>query len=199
MAADKQKKEKGAMAFIIVVLLLTLVGAGTGLAVGSLLQSDSVTASPDDTGESPIESASAGNAEKPAAGDHGGDHGAPAEHASADGTNDALEEEEVEAEPDPGTMKAVPFPPVLTTLAEPKGKWIRVEGSILVSTESHDPPELLAERSGEQILSYLRTLRLDQIEGPSGMLGLREDLNEMIKVLSKGEAKGVLIHGLIVE
>ena len=66
-------------------------------------------------------------------------------------------------------------------------------------SEAEDSPEVLAERSGEQILTYLRSLRLDQIEGPSNVLGFREDLNEMLRVLSKGQVKGILINGLVVE
>jgi flagellar FliL protein len=48
-------------------------------------------------------------------------------------------------------------------------------------------------------LTYLRTLRLDQLEGPSGILGLRDDLNATVMALSNGEVRGVLIHGLVVE
>jgi flagellar FliL protein len=96
-------------------------------------------------------------------------------------------------------LKIVPFPPVLTTLSEPRGKWIRVEGSILITPEASQQPEILAEKSGEQILAYLRSLRLDQLEGPSGLLAIRSDLNETVSTLSGGQVKGVLIHGIVVE
>ena len=72
-------------------------------------------------------------------------------------------------------------------------------GSILITAEAEEPPEVLAERSGEQILTYLRSLRLDQLEGPTSILGLREDLTEMLRVLSKGQVKGILINGLVIE
>ena len=169
MTNAKPAKDKSAMLFVVIVLLLSLVGAGAGFAVGSILQSGPLA------GNSVPE---AETVNKP-------------EAAEGDGEETELI--------DPHSLRVVPFPPVLTTLAEPKGKWIRLEGSIMITTDAEDPPEVLAERSGEQILTYLRSVRLDQIEGPTNVLGFREDLNEMLHVLSKGQVKGILINGLVVE
>jgi flagellar FliL protein len=183
MAAAKTGKNSGAMALIVVVLLLTLVGAGTGFAVGSLLSGEPA-------GKPPAATAQATDPTTAKADDG---HAAPGAEESADAAEGEPQEIETHA------VRTVPFPPVLTTLAEPKGKWIRLEGSIQVVLETEDSVELLSERSGEQILTYLRSLRLDQLEGPSGVLGLREDLNEMVQTLSNGQVRGVLVHGLVVE
>lgn len=179
------------MTTVVIVLLLTLVGAGVGFAVGTLLapgetakaagepaEGDTDTAAPSETAEHQPE---------------GGGH--PAGEAQA--TQD--EEEIVEEDILPKDLTVIPFPAVLTTLAEPKGKWIRVEGSILAKQGGEKSPELLAEESGERILAYLRTVRLDQLESPSGLLGLRDDLNETVRTLSDGHVHGVLIHGLVIE
>jgi flagellar protein FliL len=191
---DKTTKDKGPMMFIVVVLLLTLVGAGTGFAVGSLIQSgvenEAMTAG--------VDAAKPETVEKPEKKSKDA-HGAPAVGDGSGEAQDQNAEEEVVEVIDPHSLKTVPFPPVLTTLAEPKGKWIRLEGSILTTNETEDAPEILAERSGEQILAYLRSLRLDQLEGPANVLGLREDLTEMLQVLSNGQVKGILINGLVVE
>ena len=96
-------------------------------------------------------------------------------------------------------MKVMPFPPVLTTLAAPKGIWIRIEGSLLLAKETEDNPEILVEKAGTQILTYLRTARLAQIEGPSGFLHLREDLNNTVSALSGGQVREVLVHTMVVE
>ena len=69
----------------------------------------------------------------------------------------------------------------------------------MIRATSDKQPELLAEEAGEQILTYLRSIRLSQLESPSGILGLRDDLDETVKTLSGGEVRGVLIHGLVVE
>jgi flagellar FliL protein len=111
----------------------------------------------------------------------------------------AVPEEEMTEEYASDDVKITPFPPILTTLADPKGKWIRLEGSILIRSTSEKQPELLAEKAGEQILTYLRSVRLSQLESPSGILGLRDDLDETVRTLSEGEVRGVLIHGLVVE
>ena len=184
MAQAKAKKNNGAMNFIVIVALLTLVGAGTGFAVGALLRAEpraEAHAAAPDTVAAATETETGHAKEK--------------NSQTPDG---AGEEEPVEAI-DPRGVKAIPFPPVLTTLAEPVGAWIRLEGSILVATDTEDAPELLAEKAGEQILTYLRSVRLTQIEGPAGVLGLRGDLNETVKALSNGQVRGVLIHGLVVE
>ena len=172
---------------IVLALLLSLIGAGAGFAVGYLIVPEPPPAAalqkPQETGE----------AAKPSDG-HGEADGHAAAGTDATGTSGDANEEEEHID-----VRAVPFPPVLTTLAAPAGNWIRLEGSALLRTETDDPPELLAETAAEQILTYLRTVRLEQIEGPSGMLALREDIDEMVKVLSGEQVQGVLIHGLVVE
>jgi flagellar FliL protein len=194
MADMKPAKETSTMAFVVVALLLTLVGVGTGLAVGSIMQA---TATQDSKPVSAAAAEAVKNKTEPLA------KGAPeAAHGSDTATQADTQTEVSESEPevlDPHDLRTVAFPPVLTTLAEPKGKWIRLEGSILITADTEDLPEILAERSGEQILTYLRSLRLDQLEGPTSVLGVREDLTEMLRVLSKGQVKGLLIHGLVVE
>lgn len=182
MAASATGGKKGLMVTATVVLLLSLVGAGIGFAVGIFLQ--------------PSEEASIPAPAPPQTEGKEGDTS-----QGHDGKPDA------EASPDPQgheggvdeSLKIVPIPPVLTTLAAPQGKWIRLEGSILARPGGDKPLELMAERAGEQILAYLRTVRLEQLQGPSGFLAIRDDLNETVRTLSKGDVQAVLIHGLIVE
>lgn len=189
MAEPKKKGSRGTMVFVIVLLLLTLIGAGSGLAVGLLLQRDAPETSA--ATEAPATTAEAAAPEAKAA-----EHSPPEGEQTAEAAPAPEAAEEVV---DLHSLKIIPFPPVLTTLAEPKGKWIRVEGSILSRRDSDVPPEIQAEKAGEQILAYLRSVRLDQLEGPSGLLGLRDDLNETVRALSNGEVREVIIHGLIVE
>jgi flagellar protein FliL len=49
------------------------------------------------------------------------------------------------------------------------------------------------------MLAYLRTLSLAQIQGPSGLLHLREDLNERVKMRSKGVVQELVLETLIVQ
>lgn len=160
---------------LVVLLLLSVVGAGVGFATGSLLGGINTASTPTDGVQ--------------------GKESPPAE--SSDNTSEEGDSEAGEATHH--DAKILPFPPILTTLAEPKGKWIRLEGSLLASVDGDTPPERLAEESAEHILSYLRSVRLNQLESPSGVLGLRDDIDETVKTMSGGEVQGVLIHGLVVE
>jgi flagellar FliL protein len=183
MADADTSGKRDVMITMVVVLLLTLVGAGVGFAVGTLL-GDSKTA----------------EASEPAQA-QGTEQASTAQEDSRTGAADeeAVQNEEAPEDFPSEDVMIAPFPPVLTTLADPKGKWIRVEGSILIRTASEKQPELLAEKAGEQILTYLRSVRLSQLESPSGILGLRDDLDETVRTLSEGDVRGVLIHGLVVE
>lgn len=204
MADAASDNKKNLMTTAIVILLLTLMGAGVGFAVGVFLKpgDDANTSEPPAATAGPAPSSEDAHAEaKPDPSSHGesGSHADP-----ADGGDQHSEQENVDAPEDeqqlsPKDLTVVSFPPVLTTLGNPKDKWIRLEGAILVRTGTEMPHEQLSEQASEQILSYLKTADLAQIEGPSGFLALRYDLNETLRTLSKGDINGVLIHGLVVE
>jgi flagellar FliL protein len=89
--------------------------------------------------------------------------------------------------------------PVVTNLAAPPGAWIRLEAWLVFAGEPPKEQDELAVRITEDILAFLRTVRLDQIEGPSGFLHLREDLSERAAIRSQGLVREVVIGGLVVE
>ena len=192
MAASDGQTKTSMMTMVVIILLLTLMGGGAGLAVGVLVLptagevAEAVPSVADATTPPTPESHSTESATETS------DPQTAPDDSEADSTS---KEEEVALE----QYKIVPLPPVITNLAKPSDKWIRIEGSILVRPGGDMAPEQIAERSGEQILAYLRTVSLDQLEGPSGLLALRDDLNETVHTLSSGEVHSVLIHGLIVE
>ncbi len=166
----------------VVIVLLSLVGAGAGFAVGTFLQ----------PGKQPPAPPAVPTAPSPTAGETKPDE--PDTSADDDSEPDSDDDGVKDAD-----LKIVPLPPVLTTLAAPEGKWIRLEGSILTKPGTEKAPEMLADMAGEQILAYLHTVRLEQLQGPSGFLALRDDLNETVRSLSRGDVRAVLIHGLLVE
>lgn len=180
-------KRNGMMATAVIVLLLSLMGAGAGFAVGVLLQPAKEPEKP------PAQPAPAEAPKATTAGEAPSEAKPSAGEASLDET---AADEDAPADAD---LKVVTIPPVLTTLAAPEGKWIRLEGAILAKPGGAKPPDLLAEEAGEQVLAYLRTVRLDQLQGPSGYLALRDDLNETVRSMSRGDVQGLLIHGLLVE
>jgi flagellar FliL protein len=57
----------------------------------------------------------------------------------------------------------------------------------------------LAGQIGEDILAFLRTLSLAQIQGASGFQHLREDLGDRVRTRSRGKVRDLIIQALIVE
>lgn len=89
-------------------------------------------------------------------------------------------------------------PPVIANLAAPQDVWVRVEASIVVAEEIQSP-EVLAGEIAEDILAYLRTVSLSQIEGPSGLLHLKEDLNDRVAIRSDDQVRELIIETLVVQ
>jgi flagellar protein FliL len=88
--------------------------------------------------------------------------------------------------------------PIITNLASPERMWIRLEASIVLDGEGLDP-KMLAASITEDTVIYLRTLSLPLIEGASGMLHLREELNDRARVRSGGKVRDLIVHTLILE
>lgn len=88
--------------------------------------------------------------------------------------------------------------PIITNLASSERTWIRLEASIVLDGEGLDA-KLLAASITEDTVAYLRTLSLPMLEGASGMLHLREDLNDRARVRSGGKVRDLIVHTLIVE
>ena len=88
--------------------------------------------------------------------------------------------------------------PIITNLASPQNAWIRLEASIVLDGEIPDTKGLAAVIT-EDMVAYLRTLSLPLIEGPSGLLHLREDLNDRARIRSGGKVRDLIVHTLIVE
>jgi flagellar FliL protein len=94
------------------------------------------------------------------------------------------------------TMKILP--PVVTNLASSDNTWVRLEAAIILK-DQEESADALASEIRQDILAYLRTVSLAQIQGPSGLLHLREDLNERAQVRSQGSVKELIIQTLVVQ
>ncbi|MBS3650336.1 flagellar basal body-associated FliL family protein [Pseudaminobacter sp. 19-2017] len=90
----------------------------------------------------------------------------------------------------------VPLESMTTNLAAPTTVWIRLEMSLLL--EEPLPLELV-ETIHQDLLAYLRTVKLHQIEGASGYQHLKEDLEERARIRSDGKVKQILVRTLLFE
>ena len=90
----------------------------------------------------------------------------------------------------------LPLEPITTNLSYPSDNWIRIEVSLVFAAK---PDNVLADQIHEDILAYLRTVSLQQIEGPRGFQYLLEDLRERVKLRSEGRVNDVLLRTFVIE
>lgn len=90
----------------------------------------------------------------------------------------------------------IPLAAITTNLAAPEQVWVRLEASVVL-----DKPQSLdlIETIHQDLLAYLRTVKLHQIEGASGFQHLKADLEERAKIRSGGHVKQFLIRTLLFE
>jgi len=159
------KKKSGAMMTIVGVAVLTLLGAGGGWAVGSMLAPSVKSAEP---AEKPAEPAGGEKKE--------GEAGLP--HISTEANN------------------VVQLEPITSNLAYPSENWVRLEVALLFA----GPPDVkVAEDIHQDILAYIRTVSLQQIEGPRGFQYLRDDIQERVDLRSQGRVSKVMFRTFVVE
>lgn len=178
-AADEDIQEKKGPSLIIqlaVLLVMTGAAVGIGWFSGSFLG-----------GEVPPAAATEGAAAAPE----------PAGHGEASGHGEAKKGDEAEhggASPNPLVLD---LPPITTNLAAPSDTWLRLELAIELDAPSEDVT--LADTIQQDLLAFLRTVKLHQIEGASGFQHLKADLAERAAIRSKGHVKAVLIRTLLFE
>ena len=116
---------------------------------------------------------------------------------AAPGSDKAAESRAGAAPAQPSTI--VDLPPVVTNLGSPQDTWIRLEGSIIFEPKILPHPEAVMSQIGDDMLAYLRTVSLRQLEGPIGLENIRQDLNERAAVRSGGKVRALAIRALVVQ
>jgi flagellar protein FliL len=97
------------------------------------------------------------------------------------------------------TSTIVDLPPIVTNLGAPQDTWVRLEGSIIFDPKTLPHPEAVAGQIGDDVLAYLRTVSLRQLEGPIGLENIRQDLDERATTRSGGKVRGFVIRTLVVQ
>lgn len=179
--ADEAPKKSGPglVVQIGVLLAMTLVAAGIGWFSGGMIEAKAPAAT-----EAPAEDAGHGAA----SGGHGeaaGGHG----EASAEGDHG-----EAAVNTNPLILN---LPPITTNLAAPSEIWVRMEVDVVLDKPSTDAR--LTEIVHQDLLAFMRTVKMHQIEGASGFRHLKADLEERAATRTDGLAKMVLIKTLLFE
>ena len=90
----------------------------------------------------------------------------------------------------------VQLEPITSNLAYPSENWVRLEVALLFS----GPPDVkLAEDIHQDILAYVRTVSLQQIEGPRGFEYLKDDIQERVDLRAQGRVSKVMFRTFVVE
>jgi flagellar FliL protein len=103
----------------------------------------------------------------------------------------------------PGTV--VRLKPIIANLRAPFRSWARLEAAMLVSKEAEEDKEkaqaveTLKAVVEQDITAWLRTLALKDLEGPSNLTFLHDDLTERARIRSKGLVREIIILTLVVE
>ncbi|MFL0692447.1 MAG: flagellar basal body-associated FliL family protein [Agrobacterium tumefaciens] len=163
------KKKSGLLALVIPLVVLTAVGGGGGWVIGNMLAPQVKQAE------------DAAKAAEAAAGGHGGEakkdeEGIPPISTEANGV--------------------VALEPITTNLAYPSENWIRLEVALMFNGA---PDVQIAEAVHQDIMAYLRTVSLQQVEGPRGFQYLKDDLQERVDLRSEGRVSKVMFRTLVIE
>lgn len=89
--------------------------------------------------------------------------------------------------------------PIVTNLAQPEGMKIRLQASILFNKKEVETPTLMSAQITDDLVGYLKTLSIAQLQGGSGLQSLREDLNERVAIRSEGHVRELIIETLVVQ
>ena len=88
---------------------------------------------------------------------------------------------------------------VVANLAAPSDSWVRLESSAVFKTDVLPNPEVAIAEIRADLVAYLRTLSIAQIEGASGLQHLREDLNERAILRSQGSVRELIVESLVLQ
>lgn len=90
----------------------------------------------------------------------------------------------------------IALPPVTTNLAAPADTWVRIE---MAAVFEDGPDPALGDLIHQDLLAYLRTVKLHQVEGASGFQHLKSDLEDRARIRSEGKVKALLVRTLLFE
>ncbi|RZK91792.1 MAG: flagellar basal body-associated FliL family protein [Methylobacterium sp.] len=98
-----------------------------------------------------------------------------------------------------GDLSLRPVGSVVTNLADSAESWVRLESSVVFKTGAVPNPDVALAEIRADIVAYLRTVSMRQIEGASGLQHLREDLNERVALRTKGQVRELIVEMLVVQ
>ncbi len=165
---------------LVALLLSTLIGAGLGVGYARFVRT------PPAAQDAALKDAAAKEAKaKPAAKDD--------KHKS-DAKSDKKPKDEKALH-----SGVVALPPVVAALAAPEGVWLRIDASMVVESVEEKDLETLKRAVAGDMVAFVATLSLPQVQGALGLQHLREDLEERVVLRSQGKARSLAFNGLVIQ
>lgn len=171
---DAPKKKGGIIPLVAALAVLTAVGGGGGWFIGGMLATKlapQVAAAKEAAAKEAAAEAGAKKEEKKA-----GEEGLPRISTEANGI--------------------VQLESITTNLAYPSENWIKLDVALMFKGA---PDAKMAEDIHQDIMAYLRTVSLQQIEGPRGFQYLRDDIQERVDLRSQGRVSRVMFRTFVIE
>ncbi|URK88522.1 flagellar basal body-associated FliL family protein [Rhizobium sp. RCAM05350] len=171
-------KKSSSVVLIVALAVLTLVAGGGGWLIGGVL-----APKPLSTEEAKIvEEAKAAVALKKA--------GQQKPEGEAGKKDEGLPKIATEAN------GVVQLDAITTNLAYPTENWIRLEVALLFKGA---PDVAMAEQIHQDIAAYLKTVSLQQIQGPRGFQYLKDDIEERVDLRSEGRVTNVIFRTFVIQ
>ena len=91
-----------------------------------------------------------------------------------------------------------PLAAIVTNLGSPPDTFVRLQAAIVLEPNTPNS-DALAAKVGDDIVAYLRTVPITEIQGPTGFQFLREDLKRRAIQLGGGKIRDFLITTFVIE
>ncbi len=193
MDSDKPAKS-GFLQIAVAVLVVGLLGAGSGYVFSMLSLPTPAPATTADKAKPAVEALA-----KPDTKSKSVDAGANAEGMKTSEIDPPEIPEPVDESVNLKDYVLTPLPPLVANLAEPSSVWIRLEGSLVVRKGTEIKVADLGQQVAPFILAYLKTVNMRSLQGANGLNSLYSDLNQIVRSASNGDVHSVLLTGFIAE
>jgi len=89
--------------------------------------------------------------------------------------------------------------PIIANLAEPAGMFVRLDTAMVFDRDAVGDVERMKATLSEDILAFLRTVTLSELQGASAFNHLRDDLNDRVRLASGGTVEELVIETMVLQ
>lgn len=193
-SSDDTAGGSGKAGLAVPLIIMTVLAAGAGLACGMFLlgaNAKSTTAAKEAPSKEKSKAEKGSPKHKKSAKKENRKGKSAEEHGNGD---DDEKKSNVAA-----TLRAIDLPPVLASIGDAKKAWVRMELKALSADKPSKDEAVLMLKISQDILAYVRTLKVRDIQSASGFYLLRSNLEEIARIRSNGTVTGIAIQGFVVE